>query len=105
MNQTAWCKANNISRNSFKNWKSRLTEYTLQELNSKTAEIGLPVSGTGQAVNTPVPANTSAFAELPADIVEPVVSSDDRQGCSGSPIEISYGKFIIHMMLGSEAFS
>ena len=31
LNQTAWCQVNNISRNTFKNWKSRLTEYTLQE--------------------------------------------------------------------------
>ena len=53
LNQTAWCQVNNISRNTFKNWKSRLTEYTLQELNTKATELGIPVSGSVRQVTHP----------------------------------------------------
>lgn len=98
LNQTAWCRANNISRNSFKNWKSRLTEYTLQELKSKAVELGLPVSETDGASYAPVPSNTPAFAELPTDFVETVACLQD---CSDSPIDISCGKFTIHINTGT----
>ena len=30
LSQRAWCEANNISRNSFKNWKSKVINYTLE---------------------------------------------------------------------------
>ena len=97
LTQTAWCQVNNISRNTFKNWKSRLTEYTLQELNTKATELGIPVSGISEAGHAPLPSDTSSFAELSADIVEPAISNGSRQCFSGSPIDISCGRFTIHL--------
>ena len=97
LSQRAWCEANNISRNSFKNWKSKVINYTLDQLYKKAESFGLTCSPESHRSSVCRGDNsTSPFAELPmetpsssADIIEPPQTSLPG-------IEISCGRFTIH---------